>query len=185
MKHQIILFIEPAKEQWDCPENIGNLYLNRFAVDEDAAHEVLGIYYLKPSSDETCDPKNDEYQNRAIERMKKESFDNKIIKKGIKDAVIQPCNQLHIFIAGRLHDQDSERIKHISNVIHQQKITSILLNQICLNRIRVNSLEGVELAYKHGLIQYRPPVAFNLRRLFKTFMTEDEIIQENFRIDVT
>ena len=43
----IIVFIEPN----DHPElpnwKLANLYLNRITIDEDAAFELLGVYYLE------------------------------------------------------------------------------------------------------------------------------------------
>ena len=41
---KIVLFIEPATTAWATPSKIGNLFMNRFAIDEDAKHEILKIY---------------------------------------------------------------------------------------------------------------------------------------------
>ena len=43
---QIVLFIQPSKDAWRTPFEIGNLFINRFAVDEDAAFEILKIFEL-------------------------------------------------------------------------------------------------------------------------------------------
>ena len=43
---KIVLFIEPQDEKCDTPLKIGNLFTNRFAIDEDGSHEILKIYYL-------------------------------------------------------------------------------------------------------------------------------------------
>ena len=43
---KIVLFIEPAAVAWKTPSKIGNLFMNRFAIDEDAKHEILKIYQL-------------------------------------------------------------------------------------------------------------------------------------------
>ena len=48
---KIVLFIEPSEEAWQTPSKIGNLFMNRFAVDEDAAFEILKIFELENSSD--------------------------------------------------------------------------------------------------------------------------------------
>ena len=40
---KIVLFIEPAFVPWSKPTQIGNLFMNRFAIDEDASHEILKI----------------------------------------------------------------------------------------------------------------------------------------------
>ena len=44
---KIVLFIEPAAEAWTTPSKIGNLFMNRFGIDEDAKHEILKIYHLE------------------------------------------------------------------------------------------------------------------------------------------
>ena len=44
---KIVLFIEPALEAWSTPSKIGNLFVNRFAIDEDANHEILKIYQFE------------------------------------------------------------------------------------------------------------------------------------------
>ena len=47
LNQKIVLFIEQASEAWDEPSKIGNLFMNRFAIDEDAKNEILKIYQLK------------------------------------------------------------------------------------------------------------------------------------------
>ena len=46
---KIVLFIEPVKVYYEryTPSKIGNLFMNRFAIDEGANHEILKIYYLE------------------------------------------------------------------------------------------------------------------------------------------
>ena len=180
MKQQIILFIEPAKEAWKCNESIGNLFMNRFAIDEDAAHEVLGVYYLKQSSYEMCNYQHEAYASNVIERQRKERFDRKTIAKGIKYAAKHRCynTELHIFSAGLLHEDKSERIEYISHVLHKQKISSILLTQLTLTRIRLSSAEDVQLAYKddQGCILYNPP-DFDK-------MTEEQITRASFQANM-
>ena len=43
---KIVLFIEPQYAKCFTPLKIGNLFINRFAIDEDGCHELLKIYYL-------------------------------------------------------------------------------------------------------------------------------------------
>ena len=47
----IVLFIEPASTASLTPYKIGNLFMNRFAIGEDAKHEILKIYHLKNDLD--------------------------------------------------------------------------------------------------------------------------------------
>ena len=53
---KIVLFIEPIDELCFTPLKIGNLFMNRFAVDEDAASEILKIFELEKTSDEMSFP---------------------------------------------------------------------------------------------------------------------------------
>ena len=45
--HKIVIFIQPPIGPWHTPSKIGNLFMNRFAIDEDANHEILKIYQLE------------------------------------------------------------------------------------------------------------------------------------------
>ena len=44
---KIVLFFEPQDEKFRTPSKIGNLFMNRFGIDEDACHEILKIYHLE------------------------------------------------------------------------------------------------------------------------------------------
>ena len=46
----IVLFMKPDESAYETPLKIGNLIMNRFAVDEDAAFEILKIYELEKYS---------------------------------------------------------------------------------------------------------------------------------------
>ena len=48
LNQKIVLFIEPA-EAWEKSSKIGNLFMNRFAIDEDAKNEILKIYQIEVS----------------------------------------------------------------------------------------------------------------------------------------
>ena len=47
---KIVLFIEPSEYGFASPSKIGNLFTNRFAIDEDAAFEILKIFELEKYS---------------------------------------------------------------------------------------------------------------------------------------
>ena len=47
---KIVLFIEPNDNAFETPLKIGNLFMNRFAVDEDASSEILKIFELEKVS---------------------------------------------------------------------------------------------------------------------------------------
>ena len=47
INQKIVMFIEPAFEAWSQPCKIGNLLMNRFAINEDVANAILKIYHQK------------------------------------------------------------------------------------------------------------------------------------------
>ena len=68
---KIVLFMEPNDDAWITPLKIGNLFMNRFAVDEDAASEVLKIFELEKTSWKMSDSDNPEYKKFEEERKQK------------------------------------------------------------------------------------------------------------------
>ena len=48
--HNLIVFMEPSEDLENISLKAGMLYLNRFCIDEDAAVELSGVYYLKKTS---------------------------------------------------------------------------------------------------------------------------------------
>ena len=55
--------MEEQEEAYRTPLKIGNLFFNRFAADEDAAFESVGVYHLQKSSNEMTYRWNEEYKN--------------------------------------------------------------------------------------------------------------------------
>ena len=51
LNQKIVLFIEPSEFVWSTPSKIRNLFMNRFAIDEAATHEILKIYQIENASD--------------------------------------------------------------------------------------------------------------------------------------
>ena len=71
---KIVLFIEPNDDACFTPLKIGNLFMNRFAVEEDAASEILKILELGKTSWKISRPNskyNPEYKNFEEERKQK------------------------------------------------------------------------------------------------------------------
>ena len=55
----LVVFMEPSEHAYDNPAKAGNMILNRFCIDEDAAFELSGISSLKkPSRDWIYNKKN-------------------------------------------------------------------------------------------------------------------------------
>ena len=51
----LIFFMEPSESEFMTPLKIGNLYLNRFTIDEDAAFEIMGLHELTRKKFELTD----------------------------------------------------------------------------------------------------------------------------------
>ena len=68
---KIVLFMEPNDDAWITPLKIGNLFMNRFAVDEDAASEVLKIFELEKTFKKMYDDDQSEYKEFEEERKQK------------------------------------------------------------------------------------------------------------------
>ena len=48
----LVLLMEPSKDDWIIDLKVGNMSLNRFCIDEDAAFESSGVHYLEKTSSE-------------------------------------------------------------------------------------------------------------------------------------
>ena len=48
---KIILFMEPTETAYETPVKIGNLFMNRFAIDENDSSEILKIFELHKTYD--------------------------------------------------------------------------------------------------------------------------------------
>ena len=68
---KIILFIEPNDDTFFTPCKIGHLFMNRFAIDEDAGSEILKVLELGKSSFKMCHRKHPEFKNFENERQQK------------------------------------------------------------------------------------------------------------------
>ena len=47
IKQNLVLLVEPPEGEYDISLKAGNMYLNRFCIDEDASFELSGVYNLK------------------------------------------------------------------------------------------------------------------------------------------
>ena len=71
LMQKIVLFIEPSDDTHSTPSKIGNLFMNRFAVDEDASFEVLNVLELGQASEKMSYPQHPEYIMFQNERGEK------------------------------------------------------------------------------------------------------------------
>ena len=69
--HGIVLFIEPSDDAFNTPSKIGHLFMNRFAIDEDAGFEILNVLELEKTSLKMSRSKDPKYKNYEIGRIVK------------------------------------------------------------------------------------------------------------------
>ena len=68
LMQKIVLFIEPHDDAFYTPSKIGHLFMNRFAVDEDAGFEILKVLELGQSSWEMSTPENEDFYNKRQQK---------------------------------------------------------------------------------------------------------------------
>ena len=68
---KIVVFIEPNDEAFIRPFKLGNLFMNRFAIDEAEGFEILKICQLEKTSWKISWPKCSEYHDCENERKQK------------------------------------------------------------------------------------------------------------------
>ena len=67
----IVIFIEPCDDAFNTPSKIGHLFMNRFAIDEDAGFEILNVLELEKTSYKISRSKDPKYKNYEIGRIVK------------------------------------------------------------------------------------------------------------------
>ena len=70
----LIVLMEPSEDADDISLKGGNMILNRFCIDEDAAFELSGVNYLKTSSRRMRNRKKREFKAERKEKGKDYPF---------------------------------------------------------------------------------------------------------------
>jgi len=68
---KIILFVEPNDDAWVTPAKIGDIFINRFAIDENASCEILKRFELGKTSPEMSWSEHENNKNFVEERKQK------------------------------------------------------------------------------------------------------------------
>ena len=68
---KVVLFIEPNDDAWCTPSKMGDLFMNRFAIDEDASFEIVKVFELGRTSWAMSYPEDPEYKTLENERKQK------------------------------------------------------------------------------------------------------------------
>ena len=70
----LVVFMEPSHNAWETPLKAGNMILNRFCIEEDAAFELSGVNSLKKSSDDIEHRDSPKFILKRIQKGKEYSF---------------------------------------------------------------------------------------------------------------
>ena len=70
----LVVLMEPSEKAWITPLKAGNMILNRFCIDEDAAFELSGVNYLKKSSEEMSFGRSKKFKVQRKQKGKEYSF---------------------------------------------------------------------------------------------------------------
>ena len=70
----LVVFMEPSHDACDVSLKGGNKIFNRFGIDEDAAFELSGVYYLEKSSRDMLYRKNLEFEEKRKVKGKGSCF---------------------------------------------------------------------------------------------------------------
>ena len=145
----ITFFVEPIERPYETSWKMGKLYLNRFAIDENAAFEIQSIYMLSPMKglgfSNTPDP-NKEWQ------------DSEIFKAGLRAIAEAGLHEskIHFMYVGNYIEYsriNSILESSIANGMKKYNINSVLLTTISQERERLITKEATEEYYDRK-IQY-------------------------------
>lgn len=72
-RQNIVLMVEPSEDKFTCATKIGNLFINRFAIDEEAAFEIIQILEFEKSFYKMEERSHVEFNDYSRERKEKGS----------------------------------------------------------------------------------------------------------------
>ena len=68
---KVVFFVESTEDKWSLGPKIWRYYMNWFTAHEEAAFEILGIHYLKPSYRPMTYSKHKDYEKYDDDRREK------------------------------------------------------------------------------------------------------------------
>ena len=125
----VIVFMEPPEKANEISIKAGNLYVNRFCIDEDAAFELSGVYYFE---------KWDELEGIDDFLYKRKS----LIDSALRKAVESNSFELHVIIAGDGYPFDIAN--SIRKLIKRPTSKSVLVTTIYMYRDLLISKDNME-----------------------------------------
>ena len=156
----LVIFIEPNDDAHVTPYKISNLFMNRFAVEEDACHEILKISEFDKSSWKMWVPESPEYSQFESQRKQKELNDIGTIDNGTKSFYKKyEGSTPHFIYSGEFYSWQDESIKNLKNKVlmkmRKYNIRASILTILKMKRWCLVTKETVKNAYKGKLLNDR------------------------------
>ena len=125
IKQNLVVLMEPQTFDWRIHLKVGNMIFNRFCIDEDAAFELSGVYYLK------SDYLNYFDANTTCSALRK------ISETEAKEL------QTHIIYAGAVYDTDKLK-SLVQKEMKKNRIKSAMVTRCYLRREKLITKEARE-----------------------------------------
>ena len=179
----LVVFMEPmaSEHPYITPLKAGNMILNRFCIDEDAAFELSGVNYLKKYRKLSDTEKGKEYSENCIHSysklnfhehlviLQKEHFDEEVITAALQKISENEAKELkiHFVYAGYYYFYHEDKLRSIIlNGMKKHKIKSVMLTSIYLQRVNLITKEEME-SYCKGEKDEKDSVNDDLESLFE------------------
>ena len=178
----LVVLMEPSVDAFITPLKGGNMILNRFCIDEDAAFELSGVNYLKKFRKVFSDTeKGKEYSENCIHSysklnfhehlviLQKEHFDEEVITAALQKISENEAKELkiHFVYAGDYYYWNEYKLRSIIlNGMKKHKIKSVMVTCNHLYRWKLITKEEME-SYCKGEKDEKDSVNDDLESLFE------------------
>ena len=146
MPQNIILLIEPCDENWNFPFKIGNLYLNKSAISEDDANEILFVGQLSKSSAKMTE--TEVIQKPKLDRQIIENIFKKERPHFLYNSKTHLILSSYVYtttaIAAEYKHVKDQLCKNISDLLGNFKLESIILTLVNMNQSGLLTKERAE-----------------------------------------
>ena len=126
----LVVFMEPPEKANEISIKAGNLYVNRFCIDEDAAFELSGVYNFE-----------------KLDKLEASNTRKSTIDSALRKAVESNSSELHVIIAGDRFDS-FDILNSIPEIIIRPTLESVMVTTIYMYRDLLISKENMEYICK-------------------------------------
>ena len=181
MQNLVVLMDTSERLPYEASLKTGNMILNRFCIDEDAAFELSGVNYLKNRLFDRDREKGMEYSENCIHYyrqihfhqhliiLQKEHFNEEVINSELQKISDNESKELkiHFIYAGWDYNGNFEnQLKSILKEMKKHKIKSVMVTNIYLSRVGLITKERME-SYCKGEKNLKDSVNDDLESLFE------------------